>query len=56
MYTVRKFIRRFCKGKKVFVQEFQKGGGGDGKITKQEFNKYYKKSVGIDDKDGILAE
>ncbi|CAF0780843.1 unnamed protein product [Adineta ricciae] len=36
--------------------EFQKGGGGDGKITKQEFSKYYKKSVGIDDKNGILAD
>ncbi|UJR08060.1 hypothetical protein I4U23_012337 [Adineta vaga] len=38
-------------------EEFQHGGGaGDGKITKQEFQKYYKKSVGSDDKDGILAD
>ncbi|CAF1019333.1 unnamed protein product [Adineta steineri] len=36
--------------------EFNKGGGSDGKITKEEFRKYYKKSVGSDDKAGILAD
>ncbi|CAF0978975.1 unnamed protein product [Adineta steineri] len=37
--------------------EFNKGGGaGDGKITKEEFHKYYKKTVGSDDADGIFAD
>ncbi|CAF1403279.1 unnamed protein product [Adineta ricciae] len=37
-------------------EEFQKSGGaGDGKISKDEFHRYYKKSAGCDDEDGILA-
>ncbi|CAF0855270.1 unnamed protein product [Adineta steineri] len=37
--------------------EFNKGGGaGDGKITKEEFRKYYKKTAGSDDADGIFAD
>ncbi|UJR06930.1 hypothetical protein I4U23_011219 [Adineta vaga] len=40
----------------MYVKDFQKGGGaGDGKITKDEFRRYYTKSIGSDDEDGILA-
>ncbi|UJR17643.1 hypothetical protein I4U23_004539 [Adineta vaga] len=53
-----KFIEEYLKNTMFSSsKQFQQGGGaGDGKITKEEFHKYYKKVAGHIDKDGILAD
>ncbi|CAF1307772.1 unnamed protein product [Adineta ricciae] len=42
---------------RAMYDDFQKNGGeGDGKISRDEFEEYYQKTVGIDDKRGILVD